>query len=85
MDLHAKRELNRGTNDALVRAFEFAVAIVVFALAGLALDQAIGTTPLFMALGAVLAVVGCFARLYYAYSADMDREQERLRSRGMGR
>jgi hypothetical protein len=65
-----------GFSDALANAVELAGTTIIFALAGLWLDNSIGTRPLFTVALGLLAVIGLGTRAYYRYSAEMAREEE---------
>jgi uncharacterized membrane protein len=69
----SRRELHRGFGDALSRAFEFAATTLVFLGLGWLVDRWLGTTPVFMIVLAVFALVGQFVKLWYAYDAEMRR------------
>lgn len=66
-----------GFGDALTRAFEFAVIGTLFGLLGFLLDGWTGLRPAFTIAFVVLALVGLFARMYYAYEAAMQAEEAR--------
>ena len=69
------------SDDALGRGMDVAIMLALFFGAGWLLDAWLGTRPLFMIVLPVLAAVGLFAKLKYAYDAEMDRlEAERTRS-----
>ncbi len=60
---------------------ELAGGIVVFFLIGFGLDALLGTTPVFMIVLTVFAVVGQFVKMYYSYSSAMRHlEEERAAS-----
>ena len=73
MDLRARRELNQGFGEALSRAFELAVTPVVFGFFGYLIDMRLGTSPIFLLVLALFAVVGQFVKLWYAYDGEMKR------------
>lgn len=57
---------------------ELAVSIVVFFLIGFGIDTWLNTTPAFMIVLTVFAVIGQFIKMYYSYSRAMRHlEQER--------
>lgn len=60
------------TDDALAMAIEIAVILVLFVAGGFALDRWLGTLPLFMIVGTVLASVGLFTKHKYRYDQKMD-------------
>lgn len=65
-------------DDALARGLDFAFVTLGFFGVGFVLDRWLGTTPLFMILLVVIALVGLFARIWYQYEASMRRlEAER--------
>jgi hypothetical protein len=67
------------TDDALGMAIEIAVIMAVFTGGGFALDQWVGTLPVFMIVGSVLGAVGLFIKHKYRYDVKMDAlEAERL-------
>jgi F0F1-type ATP synthase assembly protein I len=86
-DLRAKRELNTGFANALSRAFEFAATTALFAGLGWLVDRWLGTAPAFLIALTVLALIGQFARFWYAYDAEMRVHERDLedRKRGTGR
>lgn len=60
---------------------ELAGGIVVFFLLGFGLDAWLDTTPVFMIVLTVFAVVGQFIKIYFVYSKEMGRlEAERARA-----
>jgi F0F1-type ATP synthase assembly protein I len=66
------------SSDLFGRGMDLALALLVFVLLGWALDNWLGTKPLFIIVFAVLAVVGGGARLKYSYDEAMQRhERER--------
>jgi F0F1-type ATP synthase assembly protein I len=77
--LRTKRELNRGFSEALSTGFVFAAVTVLFAGAGWLLDRWLGTLPVFTIVLTILALVGHFARSWYAYDAQMRRHEDELR------
>jgi F0F1-type ATP synthase assembly protein I len=83
VNLADKREMNRGFSNAFSRSFEIAGLLALFALAGLGLDRWLGSAPLFVIIFSVFAFIGQFVRMYYAYNADMDRQQH-VGTRGVG-
>lgn len=76
-----KRDLNRGSADALSRAFDAAVMLALFVGVGLLLDRWLGTRPVFVIILTTLAFVGQFARAWYRYDADMRKIESTLPSR----
>ena len=58
------------------------MALLVFVLLGWAVDNWLGTKPLFIIVFALLALIGGGARLKYAYDESMERHQrERAEAR----
>lgn len=66
-----RRHLNQGFGAALNNAFEIAVVPAIFAAFGWLVDLLLGTGPVFLAIFAVLGLVGTFAKLYYGYNREM--------------
>ena len=60
------------TDDALGMAMEIAIMMALFIAGGFALDQWLGTLPLFMIVGSVLGAVGLFAKHKYRYDEKME-------------
>jgi F0F1-type ATP synthase assembly protein I len=74
---------NVRSDDALGRGMDVALMLALFFGAGWLLDAWLGTRPLLMIVLPVLGAIGLFAKLKYAYDAEMDRlEAERTRSNG---
>jgi len=71
VELRERRETYRGFGDGLARAFEIALTPVIFGAGGWALDRWLGTTPLFIIVTVLVAVVGLAVRAYYTYLAEM--------------
>lgn len=67
------------TDDALGRGMDFAFVTLLFLGIGFLVDRWLGTTPLFMIVLVVLALVGQFVRIWYGYEATM-REHEAARA-----
>lgn len=61
------------SNELFGRGMELAMALLVFLLLGWAIDNWLGTKPLFIIVFALLAVVGGGARIKYAYDEAMER------------
>lgn len=55
---------------------DFALVVLVFLGIGFALDRWLDTQPLFMIGLVVFSVIGQFVKMYYEYSATMDRLQQ---------
>jgi F0F1-type ATP synthase assembly protein I len=58
-------------DDAWSRAIELALTPVVAAGIGYAIDRVVGTVPIFTIVFLVLAVIGTFVKMYYAYDTKM--------------
>lgn len=66
------------TDDAFGRGLDMALTIVVFAGLGWLVDRWLGLFPLFTIVLLALGAVGLFAKVKYAYDAQMDElESER--------
>ena len=65
--------------DSLSRGMEIAGTTLVSLLLGWWLDRSIETTPLFMIVFVVVAVVAQFAKLYYVYNAQMTQLEAKRR------
>lgn len=65
-----------GMNTNVSQGIELAVGIIVFFLMGLGLDAWLNTTPVFMIVLAVFAMVGNFVKMYYSYTRAMSHEEE---------
>ena len=64
--------------DSLSRGMEIAGTALVFFVLGWFIDRRLETTPLFMILFVVVALVAQFVKLYYVYNAQMSQlEAER--------
>jgi len=64
--------------DSLSRGMEIAGTALVFFVLGWFIDQRVETTPLFMIVFVVVALVAQFVKLYYVYNAQMSQlEAER--------
>jgi F0F1-type ATP synthase assembly protein I len=81
VNLREKRELNRGFGEALSRAFELAATTAIFGGIGWLIDGQLGTRPIAMIVLVVFAMVGQFAKLWYAYDQEMRRHEAALPSR----
>ncbi|MEK0415405.1 MAG: hypothetical protein RL352_802 [Actinomycetota bacterium] len=57
--------------DSLSKGMEIAGTTLVFFLLGWFVDSRVGTTPLFMIVAVVVALVAQFVKLYYVYNAQM--------------
>ena len=70
------------SSDLFGRGMELAMALLVFVLLGWAVDNWLGTKPLFIIVFALLALIGGAARIKYAYDESMERHQrERAEAR----
>jgi F0F1-type ATP synthase assembly protein I len=58
-------------DDAWSRAIELALTPVVAAGIGYVIDRVVGTVPIFTIVFLVLAVIGTFVKMYYAYDTKM--------------
>jgi F0F1-type ATP synthase assembly protein I len=66
------------SSDLFGRGMDLALAMLVFVLLGWAIDNWLGTKPLFIIVFAALAMIGGGARLKYSYDEAMRRhERER--------
>jgi F0F1-type ATP synthase assembly protein I len=65
-----------GYSSAFQQAFEIVATLVFFVLLGLWIDGRIGTRPLFTVTLALFAVVGISLRTYFAYKAQVERDEE---------
>jgi len=57
--------------DSLSRGMEIAGTALVFFVLGWFIDRRVETTPLFMIVFVVVALVAQFVKLYYVYNAQM--------------
>ena len=74
------------SDDSLGRGMDIALTVGVFFGVGFFLDRWLGTTPLFMIVLTLLAVVGFFISMKYRYTAHMEQlEAERSARAGKGR
>ena len=78
MDLRERRELNNGVGNALSRAVEITVTPLIFGFFGYLLDSRLGTRPALMFVLFVFVLGYTLWKQYALYSADMDREQQKL-------
>jgi F0F1-type ATP synthase assembly protein I len=63
------------SNDLFGRGMDLALALLVFLLLGWAIDNWLGTKPLFIIVFALLALIGGGLRIKYAYDESMERHQ----------
>ena len=66
-------------SDSLSRGMEIAGTTLVFFLLGWFVDSRVGTTPLFMIVAVVVALVAQFVKLYYVYNAQMSELETQRR------
>jgi hypothetical protein len=69
-----RRLLAPGIGDTLARGFEWAATIAIFLGLGFVLDRVFETTPLFMVVLFVFALVGQTVRAFLHYGDEIDRE-----------
>ena len=69
-----RRVLAPGIGDTLARGFEWAATIAIFLGLGFVLDRILGTTPIFMVVLFVFALVGQIVRAYFHFGDEIDRE-----------
>ena len=69
-----RRVLAPGIGDTLARGFEWAATIAIFLGLGFLLDRILGTTPIFMVVLFVFALVGQIVRAYFHFGDEIDRE-----------
>ena len=65
--------------DSLSKGMEIAGTTLVFFLLGWFVDSRVGTTPLFMIVAVVVALVAQFVKLYYVYNAQMSELETQRR------
>lgn len=79
VDLSAKRELNRGSGDALSTAFELSVTPLVMGLIGYGLDAWLGTRP-FLMIGLFVFTFGYeIWKLFKRYELRMAEQQAKVK------
>lgn len=83
MDLNQKREFSDGLFHQGHGSFDIALAPVILALVGLAIDKWLGITPVCTVAFAVLGMVGAFARIYYGYRTQIDDQHARRAGAGL--
>ena len=69
-----RRLLAPGIGDTLARGFEWAATIAIFLVVGFLLDRWLGTTPIFMVVLFVFALIGQLVRAYFHFGDEIDRE-----------
>lgn len=79
VDLSLKRELSRGSGDALSTAFELAVTPAVMALIGFWIDGRLGTRPLLLIVLFVFTVSYEIWKLFKRYELRMEEQQARVK------
>jgi F0F1-type ATP synthase assembly protein I len=79
VDVSQRRELNKGLGDGFSRPFEFILAPTLFGFLGYRLDLWLGTSPAFLVVLALLAVVAVGVKFYYEYTAEMAQHEEARR------
>ena len=67
------------SDDSLGRGVEIAVSVGVFFVIGLMLDNAFGTKPVLIIVCTLFSMLGSFARLWYVYDVDMQRQEIKRR------
>lgn len=72
------------SGNTLGNGMDFALVVLVFVGLGALLDKAFGTWPWCTVALVVLAFVGQFAKLYYSYTATMERLEAERRDRATG-
>ena len=84
MKLLPKPKAPAALDAGVSHGMELAGSVVVFFGIGFGIDVWLGTTPLFMIVLVLFAVVGQFIKMYYVYSSAMrHHEQKRIEeSRG---
>jgi Putative F0F1-ATPase subunit Ca2+/Mg2+ transporter len=75
-----RRLLAPGIGDTLARGFEWAATIAIFLGLGFVLDRIFGTTPLFLVVLFVFALVGQTVRAFLHYGDEIDRESTARRA-----
>jgi F0F1-type ATP synthase assembly protein I len=64
------------TDSALGKGMDFAFTLALFFGIGFALDRWLGTTPLFMILLSVAAIIGLTYRIWTKYEAEMQAHDD---------
>ncbi|NBY44956.1 MAG: AtpZ/AtpI family protein [Acidimicrobiia bacterium] len=67
------------SHDSLGRGVEIAVSVGVFFVIGLMLDNAFETKPLLIIVCTLFSLLGSFARLWFVYGVDMQRQENKRR------
>ena len=71
VDLQERRELYNGFGNGLSRAFELALAPLIFGFLGHLLDGLLGTGIALTVVFALAFTIGGFIRMWYGYDAEM--------------
>jgi F0F1-type ATP synthase assembly protein I len=79
VDLSVKRELNRGSGDALSTAFELSVTPIVMGLIGYGLDRWLGTRPFLMIAIFVFTFGYEIWKLFKRYELRMTEQQAKVK------
>lgn len=66
-------------SDSLSKGMEIAGTTLVFFMLGWFADSRLDTTPLFMIVFVVIALVAQFVKLYYVYNAEMTQLEAKRR------
>lgn len=66
-------------SDSLSKGMEIAGTTLVFFMLGWFADSRLDTTPLFMIVFVVVALVAQFVKLYYVYNAEMTQLEAKRR------
>ena len=76
--LTPRRPINeiQQSGQTLGRGMDFALVVAVFFGVGWLLDRVFGTSPWFTVVLVVVGFVGQFVKMYYEYSATMQRMEE---------
>ena len=74
-----RRLLNPTIGDVLARGFEFAATIAIFFGLGFLVDRWLGTTPLFMVVFFVFALVGQTVRAWFSFGTDLQKQGDARR------
>ena len=77
MDLRERRELANGFGDSLSRAVEFVATPLLFGWVGHVLDGRLGTGLVLTVTLGVLAAVGMFLKMWFAYVEAMKAHDRR--------
>jgi F0F1-type ATP synthase assembly protein I len=79
VDLSVKRELNRGSGDALSTAFELSVTPILMGLIGYGLDRWLGTRPFLMIAIFVFTFGYEIWKLFKRYELRMTEQQAKVK------